>query len=76
VSTAATELRLDKNDRCDGCPAQAQVQVTLPNGFDLLFCAHHFTKNEAALIGQQSAKITVDQRASINGKPSMSANAL
>ena len=28
-------------DRCDRCGAQAYVRVTLSNGLELLFCAHH-----------------------------------
>lgn len=39
---------LTANDRCDTCSAQAYVQVFLIEG-SLLFCAHHFTKNEDVL---------------------------
>jgi hypothetical protein len=28
-------------DRCDRCGAQAYLRVTLENGGELLFCAHH-----------------------------------
>ena len=28
-------------DRCDRCGAQAYVRALLPNGLELLFCAHH-----------------------------------
>lgn len=28
-------------DRCDRCGAQAYLRATLPNGGELLFCAHH-----------------------------------
>ena len=28
-------------DRCDRCGAQAYLRVTLGNGGELLFCAHH-----------------------------------
>lgn len=28
-------------DRCDRCGAQAYVRITLRNGSELLFCAHH-----------------------------------
>jgi hypothetical protein len=37
-------------DRCDRCGAQAYVTVRLAGGQLLLFCAHHFTEHEAALI--------------------------
>lgn len=28
-------------DRCDRCGAQAYMLATMPNGGELLFCAHH-----------------------------------
>lgn len=28
-------------DRCDRCGAQAYIRVIMPNGSELLFCAHH-----------------------------------
>lgn len=31
-------------DRCDRCGAQAYVRVTLTNGGELLFCAHHMRR--------------------------------
>lgn len=36
-------------DRCDRCGAQAYVRATMPSGFDLLLCAHHFRENEIQL---------------------------
>jgi hypothetical protein len=36
-------------DRCDRCGAQAYVRVLLPNGLELLFCAHHNRQHSAAL---------------------------
>jgi hypothetical protein len=42
------QYTLTANDRCDSCSAQAYVQVFLIEG-SLLFCAHHFTKNEDVL---------------------------
>jgi hypothetical protein len=36
-------------DRCDSCPAAAQVRVTLASGNELVFCQHHYAKNAAAL---------------------------
>jgi hypothetical protein len=65
---------LVKGDRCDSCGAQAFVQVTMPSGFELLFCGHHFSRSEMAL-GTQGAVVTIDERATINTKPSISANA-
>jgi hypothetical protein len=44
---------LTANDRCDSCGAQAYVQVFLEKG-DLLFCAHHFNKNENKLVATSS----------------------
>lgn len=36
--------------RCDGCGAQAWVQVFLrDSGSELLFCNHHYQKHETAL---------------------------
>jgi hypothetical protein len=65
---------LVKGDRCDSCGAQAFVQVTMPSGFELLFCGHHYSKNEPGL-GTQGAVVTIDERDTINAKPSISANA-
>ena len=39
---------LNAHDRCDSCQAQAYVWVNGVNG-DLLFCGHHFAKNEVKL---------------------------
>jgi hypothetical protein len=39
---------LNAHDRCDACQAQAYVWVNGVNG-DLLFCGHHFAKNEVKL---------------------------
>ena len=36
-------------DRCDRCGAQAYVRVLLPNGLELLFCAHHNRQPSPAL---------------------------
>lgn len=41
---------LNASHRCDNCGSQAYVSVEMvETGFDLLFCAHHFTKYEAKL---------------------------
>ena len=44
-------------DRCDRCGAQAYVRALLPNGLELLFCAHHNRRHSSALM-----KIAVDIR--------------
>jgi hypothetical protein len=36
-------------DRCDRCGAQAYVRALLPNGLELLFCAHHNRQHSSAL---------------------------
>ena len=36
-------------DRCDRCGAQAYVRALLPNGLELLFCAHHNRQHWSAL---------------------------
>ena len=36
-------------DRCDRCGARAYLQVLLPNGLELLFCAHHGRQHASAL---------------------------
>jgi hypothetical protein len=36
-------------DRCDRCGAQAYVRALLPNGLELLFCAHHTRQHSSAL---------------------------
>lgn len=51
---AATQVQvqppLTALDRCDGCGAAAYVRANLTTGQDLLFCAHHWVKNEQALL--------------------------
>ena len=42
-------------DRGDRCGAQAYVRALLPNGLELLFCAHHNRQHSSAL-----TKIVVD----------------
>jgi hypothetical protein len=59
------------HDRCDTCQAQAFVRVA-KGPCDLLFCAHHFTKSELALLAQ-GFQVTEDERESVNPKPSLSA---
>jgi len=55
---------LSAADRCDRCGAQAYVRVTMANGFELLFCAHHGKehadklKQVALQIHDETEKIT------------------
>lgn len=65
------ERQLKKNDRCDSCGSEAFVLVKMING-ELLFCGHHYMKNQKAL-NSQSYEI-VDEREYINNKPSQSSN--
>ena len=37
-------------DRCDRCGAEAKYQAVLSSGGQLLFCGHHFTEHEKALV--------------------------
>jgi len=54
---------LNAKDRCDSCNAQALVWVNLVAG-DLLFCGHHYHKNEAAL--KPHAIEVIDERGKIS----------
>lgn len=50
MTTTLTEDRaLTAADRCDRCGAQAYFRVTLHNGGELLFCAHHARAHEERL---------------------------
>jgi hypothetical protein len=40
--------KLDANDRCDVCGAQAYIRVALEGG-ELLFCNHHGNANKSKL---------------------------
>jgi len=42
------EYVLGPSDRCDSCSAEALVKVNGVAG-ELLFCGHHYAKNEKAL---------------------------
>ena len=47
MSTTMIEHQaLTTADRCDRCGAQAYVRITLRNGGELLFCAHHARAHE------------------------------
>lgn len=74
TTAAAPARELTRGDRCDSCGAEAFVVVAMSGGLELLFCGHHFAKNEAGLAAQGAA-VTVDNRAALNTKPSTAANA-
>jgi len=40
IAKTATPRPLTGHDRCDRCPAAAQLRAELPAG-ELLFCGHH-----------------------------------
>lgn len=61
---------LTQADRCDRCPAQAFVLVKGVHG-ELLFCGHHYSKHEVALI--KFAYEVIDEREFINKKSESSA---
>jgi len=58
-------------DRCDQCGAQAFIWVNMPNSkAGLLFCNHHFRKNETKL--REVAIDFIDESYKINKKASAS----
>ncbi len=72
TSAAATPgpVMLTATDRCDRCPAQAYVRVTLGMG-TLLFCGHHFSLFEDPLRDQRGASVE-DFRHLLNARSSAS----
>ena len=62
---------LNATDRCDSCGSQAYVWVNGVNG-DLLFCGHHFAKNEVKL--RAYAFEIIDERHKLKVKRESSAN--
>ena len=64
--TEIEERLLTSNDRCDACGAQAYYAVELKTG-ELLFCRHHFAKNEDTLI---SIAIDIYDESDVLMKPS------
>jgi hypothetical protein len=65
------ERQLKVVDRCDQCGVQAFVLVKLITG-ELMFCGHHYNKHKEKLNNQ--AYEIVDERHTINEKPSQSSN--
>jgi len=56
------------------CGAQGFVRAVLPSGNDLIFCAHHGREQEAALAAAGAS--IHEETGTINGRPSVAANAL
>lgn len=76
MSTMVEEVKeetdqLNAHDRCDRCNSQAYVWVNGVTG-DLLFCGHHFAKNEEKL--RAYAFEIVDERHKLEVKRESSAN--
>ena len=62
---------LTNADRCDQCGAQTFIWVNMPDSQNgLLFCIHHFNKNEMEL--RKVAIDFIDERYKINVKASSS----
>jgi hypothetical protein len=70
VEDAAETDTLNAHDRCDSCGAQAYVWINGVSG-DLLFCGHHFTKNEDKL--RAYAFEIIDERHKLSVKRESSA---
>lgn len=54
-------FQLTAADRCDRCSARAVVVTVMRNGGTLLWCAHHYGSNEAALAAG-AATVARDER--------------
>lgn len=66
MNITATEP-LTALDRCDRCGAQAYVRTDL-NDSELLWCNHHFTKNELTLLAA-GAVVVRDERDRLLARP-------
>jgi len=68
TAEAVEEQKVEKQyvlkviDRCDSCNAQALVLVKGVTG-ELMFCGHHYAKNEKAL--QKFAYEVIDERSKL-----------
>ena len=60
------EAVLTALDRCDSCGSQAYFMVIFERG-DLIFCRHHFMKNEDAL--REHAYHIIDQSGMLEELP-------
>lgn len=54
------------------CQERAYVLIMFENGFDLVFCKHHYEVNEMALL-QAGAVVVDDNRSDLEVKPGVSA---
>jgi hypothetical protein len=54
-------IELTAGDRCDRCSARAAVVTVMQNGGTLLWCAHHYSRNELALTAG-AAVVVRDER--------------
>lgn len=59
-------IEFSPHHQCDQCGSQAYVQVFFSENY-LLFCAHHYRKNEDAL--NEKAKYVYDRRDLLENKP-------
>lgn len=58
-----TEAPITAADRCDRCGAQAYMRVTVIEGLDLHFCAHHAREHGDAL--RATALRVVDETSAV-----------
>ena len=63
--TIEKSFTLNATDRCDSCSAQALVLVKGVSG-ELMFCGHHYAKNEKAL--SNFAYEVIDEREKLNNR--------
>jgi hypothetical protein len=62
VNAALAPAPLRAADRCDRCGAQAYVRALLPDGGELMFCAHHGRKHADALKSKGAAILDESNR--------------
>lgn len=55
-------LTITPTDRCDRCPAAAQMAVMLRVGAPLMFCGHHARQYEVPLFTRNQVLLYVDNR--------------
>ena len=62
MNSALAPAPLRAADRCDRCGAQAYVRALLPDGGELLFCAHHGRQHADALKSKGAAILDESNR--------------
>lgn len=62
MNSALAPAPLRAADRCDRCGAQAYVRALLPDGGELLFCAHHGRLHAEALKSKGAAILDESDR--------------